>query len=188
MPCFRAEYLDFSKIVSQYYELFEADSVLILPIELLRTNPQAYAERLEQFCLESEVGEPQIEYTNLIRQVNRRGGLGRERLLWAYNVLFNRNQLNQYAIPVPNKVGSMLRKMLIRIGTLLDPISEFTGSTRRRSAYLEMRYADFFRTQNEQLLSIVNDKDPVLTKIIHEHYLLPENAELATPFSDRIES
>ncbi len=49
LPHFRFDFLEYHRLIGYYQDLFGDEAVLVLPYELLRTQPQTFLERLDEF-------------------------------------------------------------------------------------------------------------------------------------------
>ena len=49
MPLFRFDFLEYHRLVGYYQDLFGVTNVLVLPYELLQTQPQTFLERIGEF-------------------------------------------------------------------------------------------------------------------------------------------
>jgi hypothetical protein len=79
MPQFRFEFLEYHRLIRYYQNLFGADSVMVLPYELLKSQPGAFLGRIGEFVGIQAV-QPQVRSVNvsvsafalgLKRQANR---------------------------------------------------------------------------------------------------------------------
>jgi hypothetical protein len=49
LPHFRFDFLEYHRLIGYYQDLFGDEAVLVLPYELLRTQPRTFLERLDEF-------------------------------------------------------------------------------------------------------------------------------------------
>jgi hypothetical protein len=56
-PRFRLYYLEYDQVIRRYQELFGEGSVLVLPLEMLSSNPKAFCNSVAEFCGVSSISD-----------------------------------------------------------------------------------------------------------------------------------
>src|SRR5215211_2730079 len=64
MPRFRFEFLEYHRLIGYYQDLFGAESVMVLPYELLRTQPEAFLGQISGF-VGTKVVPPRVRSVNV---------------------------------------------------------------------------------------------------------------------------
>lgn len=144
-PILRPEFLLYDRAISYYQGLFGAENVLVLPMEMLTADKEAYFDRLAQFCGLTEPLEHRSERAHVGQ---RKGTLGLRR------------RLNRFLTFDPTRPGAH-RSGAVRLVDiamrLTDKFLPQSFDRRTEAAFrkrLEARYAHYFSQSNQATAEI----------------------------------
>lgn len=140
-PVLRPEFLHFDRAIRHYIGLFGAEKVLVLPQEMLATDPQAYFGALSQF-------------TGCAIAHDR--PRAREHVGEGFSALALRRRSNRFIVKDPTRKGRQgLDHLTDRVIRRLDGVLGRNARLRRtHEAQIAARYAGLFAQSNQQTAAL----------------------------------
>jgi hypothetical protein len=139
VPQFSFAFYEFDRLVGYYRKVFSAEAVLVLPFELLRSDPRLFVSRIMDLAGLPDCQGAGHEPTNV--------GLSAAALpfLRLSNRLMRRNQLSPGALVPARSLARLAGRVVTRIGRLAPAAVEARADTRLRKTIADCvgdRYAE----------------------------------------------
>lgn len=146
----RPEFLLYDRAIRHYQELFGADRVLVLPQEMLASDPKGYVSLLSSF----------VGRGGLTASLHRREHVGEGDLALAIRRIANRLIVNDHTTPGRQGVVKLVNRA-IRLVNKLTPQRVNAKLSQRSKDIVKARYTGFYIASNRETAKLtgLNLKD-----------------------------
>jgi len=154
-PEFDPEYFCYHRLVEVYHDLFGKDQVLVLPYEMIKTNPSEFVRRIAEHCgLQHELQEFLVGFP----RVNKRLSCITQELRRLTNRALVFSQLNPAGLVESRalEVGvNRFFKFISPIAGALVPRALDNWIDKRRQGYITEKFGSMFSASNKRLSYLI---------------------------------